>query len=174
MTAWPDEHPEHEDPETEAAFQAIQALVNEVRSFRDLVQLGSGSQLVVDASVEGLLEPMRPAVERLTGAKLEFSAEPRLAGRSVRISVSGTRAAMEVPEGFDPEPAIAVRRRRHAEAEQKLEQSDRKLANEQFLSRAKPEAVDRERTNHAELEQLAVHLREELEQLERIKGASGS
>jgi valyl-tRNA synthetase len=169
VAPWPDEHPEHEDPEVETAFGTIRALIDEVRSLRSLIQLGTGYQLVVDASVEESAEPLRAAVERLTGAKLEFSAEPRLAGRSIRISVSGVRAAVEVPEEFDPGPAIAVRRRRLDEVGQKLEQSDGKLGNPQFLERAKPEAVDRERANHAELEQLAVHLREELEQLERIE-----
>ena len=109
----------------------------------------------------------------MTGANLEFSAEPRLAGRSIRISAAGIRAAMEVPEDFDPAPAVAARRKRLDEVERKLAQSDRKLGNPQFLERAKPEAVERERDNHAELEQLAVHLREELEQLERIESAEG-
>jgi valyl-tRNA synthetase len=173
VAPWPKEHPEHEDPEVETAFGTILALIDEVLSLRSLIQLGAGYQLAVDASVEELIEPLRPALERLTGAKLEFSAEPRLAGRSIRISVSGVRAAIEVPEEFDPEPAIAVRRRRLAEVDGKLEQSDRKLANPQFLERAKPEAVDRERANHTELQQLVVHLREELEQLERIEHSEG-
>ena len=76
---------------------------------------------------------------------------------------------MEVPDEFDPEPARAARRKRLDEVLAKLEQSDRKLANEQFLSRAKPEAVQRERDNHAALKQQEFHLRDELEQLERIE-----
>src|SRR5206468_7293622 len=111
--------------------------------------------------------------ERMTGAKLEFSAEPRPAGRSIRISVSGIRAAVEVPEEFDPAPAIAVRRKRLAEAEEKLAQSERKLGNPQLLERAKPEAVERERANNAELGVLRVHLVEEIEQLERIERDEG-
>jgi valyl-tRNA synthetase len=51
----------------------------------------------------------------------------------------------------------------------RLEQSERKLANEQFLTRASPDAVERERSNHAELKQQELHLQEELEQLERIE-----
>ena len=173
IAPWPDEHPEHEDAETEAGFATLQALVGEVRKLRSLIQLGAGYQFVVDSSVEELLAPHRAGIELMTGANLEFSAEPRLAGRSIRISAAGIRAAMEVPEDFDPAPAVAARRKRLDEVERKLAQSDRKLGNPQFLERAKPEAVERERDNHAELEQLAVHLREELEQLERIESAEG-
>src|SRR5207247_1591728 len=119
MAAWPDERGEHEDPEVETAVAPLLDLVKEIRSLRSLIQMGAGSQVVVDAAVEAHLAPLAPAIERMTGAKLEFSAEPRLAGRSIRISVSGIRAAVEVPEEFDPAPAIAVRRKRLAEAEEK-------------------------------------------------------
>src|SRR5205085_9021348 len=130
--------------------------------------------LVLDETVRDLLLPLQPAIERLTGAAIEFSAEPRLAGRSLRISASGVRGAIEVPEDFDPEPARAARRKRIDEVRTKLDGSERKLSNSQFLERAKPEAVERERANHAELTQLQLHLREELEQLERTEdGGSG-
>ena len=76
---------------------------------------------------------------------------------------------MEVPAEFDVEPARAARRKRLDDVQAKLEQSERKLGNEQFLQKAKAEAVERERENHAELERQQVHLREELEQLERIQ-----
>ena len=132
-----------------------------------LVSLAAGAGAVAITAVvaRSILRP----VERLTGASIEFSAEPRLAGRSIRISVGGVRAAMEVPSEFDIEPALAARRKRLDEVRAKLEQSERKLGNEQFLSKAKPEAVERERENHAELQRQELHLREELEQLERIE-----
>ena len=94
----------------------------------------------------------------------------RWAGRSIRLSVAGVRASVEVPSGFDPEPARAARRKRLQEVTSKQEQSARKLANEQFVARAKAEAVERERQNHAALQQQELHIREELEQLERIEG----
>ena len=92
-----------------------------------------------------------------------------LAGRSLRISSAGVRGAIEVPEDFDPQPARAARRKRLDEVSTRLAASERKLGNDQFLERAKPEAVERERANRSELEQLELHLREELEQLERIE-----
>ncbi|MFN2544640.1 MAG: valine--tRNA ligase [Actinomycetota bacterium] len=169
IAAWPDRHPEHEDPDGDEAFGAIQSLVREVRNRRPLLELSQGYQLVVDESLREHAEPLAPAIERMTGSALMFSAEPRVAGRSLRISVGAVRAAIEVPESFDPEPARAARRKRLQEAEAKLAQSERKLGNEQFLTKAKPEAIDRERHNQAELQRQLLHLREELEQLDRIE-----
>jgi valyl-tRNA synthetase len=170
IAPWPEERVDLEDLEAEEAFAKVQSLVTEVRSLRTLVQPGRGYQLVVDESIRPLVEPLRSGIERLTGAAVAFSAEPRLAGRSIRISVAGVRAAVEVPSGFDPEPAIAARRKRLQEVTAKLAQSERKLANEQFLEKANPEAVERERSNQAELRKQELHLHEELEQLERIEG----
>ena len=169
VAAWPEEHPDHDDPDAEQEFERVQSLVNEARSLRALIQLGRGYQLVVDDSIRPTVEPMKAPVERLTGASIDFSAEPRLAGRSIRLSVGGVRAAMEVPAEFDPEPARAARRKRLDDVTTRLEQSGRKLGSEQFLSKARPEAVGRERDNQATLERQRIHLREELEQLERIE-----
>jgi valyl-tRNA synthetase len=170
IAPWPEAHPEHEDVEAEEELGRVQSLVREARSLRGLIQLGRGYQLVVDESIRPVAEPMRPAIERLTGGSLDFSAEPRLAGRSIRLSVGEVRASVEVPDGFDPEPARAARRKRLGEVTSKLEQSERKLANEQFVSRATPEVVERERQNHGALQAQELHIREELEQLDRIEG----
>ena len=170
VAPWPEPQPEHEDLDAEQEFERVQALVYELRRLRPLIQLGPGYQLVVDESIRPVAEPMRTGIERLTGSSLDFSAEPRLAGRSIRLSVAGVRASVEVPAGFDPEPARAARRKRLQEVTSKQEQSARKLANEQFVARAKPEAVERERQNQTALQQQELHIREELEQLERIEG----
>src|SRR5438105_6206199 len=63
----PEEHSEHGDIEGEEEFGRVQALVNEARSLRALLQLGKGYQLVVDESLRPVVEPLEEPVQRLTG-----------------------------------------------------------------------------------------------------------
>src|SRR5438876_2059536 len=96
IASWPEEHPEHEDLGAEQSFATIRSLVEEIRTLEVLIQLRPGYQLVLDESVSELLRPMQPAIQRMTRASIEFSGEPRLAGRSLRISSAGVRGAIEV------------------------------------------------------------------------------
>jgi valyl-tRNA synthetase len=50
----------------------------------------------------------------------------------------------------------------------KLAQSETKLGNDAFLSRARPEAVERERAKHAELTSEAEAVRQQIQLLEQF------
>ena len=80
----------------------------------------------------------------------------------------GTEARLHVPAEFDPAPALTARRKRLTEVEAKLARSEAKLGNESFLSRAKAEAVERERTKHAELAAEAEAVRQQIQLLEQF------
>jgi valyl-tRNA synthetase len=171
VAPWPDEHPEHHDPKAEEAFGLVQELVVQARRFRALVGTGPGYRLAAAESVRPVLEPLREPLERLTGALLSFAGDDGNAGerdRFVRLAVRGTEGRLYVPAEFDPAPALAARRKRLADVEAKLAQSEAKLGNESFLSRAKAEAVDRERTKHAELTAEAEAVRQQIQLLEQF------
>src|SRR5207249_910500 len=106
--------------------------------------------LVVAEDLLRELEPLREAVERLSGARLAAMGDTEPEGRFVRMSVRGREARLRVPEGFDPGPPAAARRRRLDDTRSKLGASERKLANEDFVARAAAEAVDRERRKREE------------------------
>jgi valyl-tRNA synthetase len=119
----------------------------------------------VGEDARDLLEPIRDPVERLAGAGLEFGTRE---GRLVRLPVRGGDALLSVPDDFDAGPALAGRRKSLGAVETKLEQSEGKLSNQRFLERANPEAVERERRKHADLEAEAAALREQIALLEQL------
>jgi valyl-tRNA synthetase len=167
VAPWPEPHPDHRDPDAEEAFGFVQDLVANVRQIRGIVGPGS-YRLVVGDSMAGELAPLREAVERLGGASLEAMGDTEADGRYVRLSVRGREARLQIPAEFDPTQALALRRKRLAESEAKLEASDRKLGNESFLSRAAPEAVRKERTKREDLAREAGVLRDQIELLESL------
>jgi len=169
LARWPEEHPEHHDADIEDKFQILIDITTQVRRNRALVGQGSDSWIMVDAEYKDLLEPVREALERLTGDKLLLGTSIAEApGRFMSLRLGGLPAAMSVPERFAVTPALAARRKRLADVEAKLAQSEAKLGNESFLSRAKAEAVERERTKHGELTAEGEAVRQQIQLLEQF------
>jgi len=169
VAAWPEPHPEHQDSDAEEEFDFVRELVANVRGIRGII--GPGRYLlVVGDRLEQELEPLREAVERLGGAALAPLGEADPTGRYVRLSVSGREARLKIPEGFEPTGAVSLRRKRLEGTRSKLEASERKLAGESFLSRAAPEAVEKERRKREDLAAEAAVLEDQIGLLESLGG----
>jgi len=169
VAPWPSPNDDHRDADAEEAFGFVQDLVANVRQIRGIVGAGD-YRLVVGDVLAGDLEPLREAVERLAGAALAPMGDTEPEGRFVRLSVRGREARLQIPEGFDPTQALSLRRKRLEETASKLEASERKLANESFLERAAPEAVEKERGKREDLSREAAVLRDQIELLESLAG----
>jgi valyl-tRNA synthetase len=169
VAPWPDSQPDHTDPDAEEEFEFVRDLVANVRQIRGIVGPGE-YRLVVGDRLEKELAAVREAVERLAGARLLAlgSADPK--GRFVRLSVRGREGRLQIPEGFDPTAAISLRRKRLEETRTRLEDSERKLRNESFLSRAAPEAVEKERRKREDLAAEAAVLEDQIALLESLGG----
>jgi valyl-tRNA synthetase len=167
VAPWPDSHPEHADPAAEEAFGFVQDLVASVRQIRGVVG-GSPYRLVVTDELARDLGPLREAVERLSAAQVAALGEAGPDGRFVRLAVRGREARLQIPDDFDAGPALAARRRRLEEARTRLEASERKLANEDFVGRAAPDAVDRERRKLDDLRADAALLSDQIALLESL------
>jgi valyl-tRNA synthetase len=165
VAPWPEARVDLTDPSAEDRFTLVQELITRARQIRALIGAGHEYRFLVDEDLRDLLEPLREPIERLAGARLGFGREE---GRFVTLPVRGGEAQLSVPPEFDPAPALAGRRKSLAAVESKLAQSDAKLSNERFLERADPEAVERERRKHAELEADAAALREQIDLLEQL------
>ncbi len=167
VAPWPGAQADHRDDEAEEAFGFVQDLVANVRQIRGIVGAGEYRLVVGDGLAEEL-GPLREAVERLAGAALVAMGEAEPEGRFVRLSVRGREARLQIPEAFDPTQAIALRRKRLAETTTKLDASEDKLQNDRFLSRAAPEAVEKERAKREDLGRDAGVLRDQISLLESL------
>jgi len=167
VAPWPARRPEDRDPAAEGTFGSVQDLVNELRRLRALVGTGQGYEVVggpVRAAVDGLREP----IERLTGLRPVSSTPAPADLRSLPVRFRGGEARFFVPREFDPGPPLERRRRSLAEVEQRLVQSEAKLSNEAFLTRARPEAVEKERARREELRLEREALLEQIRLLEQL------
>jgi valyl-tRNA synthetase len=165
----PSEEGDHGDPDAEEALGFVRDLVANVRQIRGIVGAGEYRLVVGDGLAEEL-EPLREAVERLAGASLVPMGDAEPEGRFVRLSVRGREARLQIPEEFDPTQATTLRRKRLQETLDKLDASDRKLANEGFVSKAPAEAVDKERSKRDDLAKSADVLRDQIKLLESLGG----
>jgi valyl-tRNA synthetase len=167
VAPWPSPNRDHHDADAEEAFGFVRELVANVRQIRGIVGAGKYRIVVGDGLVEEL-DPLREAVERLAGATLVAMGDAEPEGRYVRLSVRGREARLQIPGAFDPTQAIALRRKRLDETTAKLDASARKLENDRFLSRAAPEAVEKERAKREDLGREAGVLGDQIALLESL------
>ncbi|MAF27592.1 MAG: valine--tRNA ligase, partial [Gemmatimonadetes bacterium] len=165
QSAWPTADPAARNLAAEGAFEAIQDVVSAVRNLRSRMSLPPSAVVSIlvktdDATVATALCESEQRIMALAGAK-GVQAGPDVekpAGSASALAAGGT---VFVPlEGLID---LDVERARLGKERGRLEnlvlQTERKLGNEQFVSRAKPEIVEREREKlgslKADLERVA-------------------
>ena len=133
-SAWPEELTRFGDGEAELEFDALMATVNEIRSYRKTIagapQKGGAVKLTTDRG-----DDWNRALSVL-GAVLVTSELPLGAGL-------GLAAGQLVFPATKADPAVAARKK--AELQQELDQVEAKLGNDQFLAKAPPEVVEKQR-----------------------------
>jgi len=150
--------------EDEAAVAEMETVQNVVRAARNLrAELGLLPKqkaeicLVVPAASREVFEKNRPILEALALAEPLTISENR-PGKALSQGVGELEVFLPFPPGFDLSREVTRLQKELAEAEKLAESTERKLANQNFVDRAKPEAVANERERLAEY-------------LERVRGA---
>jgi valyl-tRNA synthetase len=152
--AWP--RPAPADPEAEAAFADLSALVREVRNLRTAAGTPAGAwvPLVVEpggAAAEDALDAGRPYLEVLAHVR---PIEERTDGeRPALVAATPLGAAWLGDAATASEASTERRTARVAELEANIARLRTLLANEAFVSRAPASVVDQERARLADLEE---------------------
>jgi valyl-tRNA synthetase len=171
VAAWPEQHPEHVDPEAEARFGVVEDLVTAVRRFRKTHRLADSVSLSAmveaeDPLVRSTLEQLTPEIERLaslsTMVVVERVADP---SGSARLATPDARVLIPLAGVLDPDLERARLGKQLDAIGADAARSERKLADEGFLSGAPEDVVDRERDKLAAFEEEAASLAEQLEEL---------
>jgi valyl-tRNA synthetase len=173
IEAWPDEHPERIDAEAEAQMNALMELIGAVRNLRSEYAVPPASEIGIRVS---------SAAPALAAA---LQVEARALRRMARVSAIDEGA--DVPSGkggahavlraggelFIPlEGLIDVAKERDrlgkelTRIEGQLKGTEAKLSNEQFVGKAKPEVIAREREKAASLRVQYEQLSEKLKALD--------
>jgi valyl-tRNA synthetase len=175
LAAWPRAKNAWFDAEVERQVGFLQELVVAVRNLRAENKVAPGRPVAVvvrgDAAqldlVEKLAGQLRPLarIESLTLAR--DGSRPRVAASAV---VQGAEVFLSLEGLIDLE---AERERLVREADRllhDLEGTRRKLNNAEFLAKAKPEVVERERRRLAQLEETIEKLKRAQESLRAVRG----
>ncbi len=154
---WPEPHRELRDEDAERRFSFAESLVMAIRSFRSGHGLGAGAGLRVrvraDAERRETLRELDGEIRRLARLDgLETADDAGDGAGHARLVVDGAEVLIPLAGVLDTAAECArIRRRLHGLAGD-AERSARKLDNEGFLSNARPEVVEKERSKLAALE----------------------
>ncbi len=170
MAPWPQEGPR--DEEAEAQMAALQELVTEVRSLRKEYGVPEGESVAVD--LRGGTDTVRSAVDAQGAAlaRLARVAEVRWDGGgggvigAHAVLSGGTELFLPLEGVIDLE---RERKRLRGEIEglaKQLAGAEKRLENEQFVTRAPAEVVEREREKAGALREQEGKLRDKLRLLE--------
>ena len=173
VAPWPSVDAARRDPDAEAVMEGLQDLIVEVRRMRKEYGVGEGTRVAIhvitsDAAFARTVAEQGAALERLARVD-RVHTEAVLGGIGAH---SVLRSGVEI---FLPlEGVIDVRKERARLGTEiqrlagQLAATERKLANQAFVSRAPAEVVDKERGKAAALREQATKLKEKLEALQGV------
>ncbi|MEC9476159.1 MAG: valine--tRNA ligase [Planctomycetota bacterium] len=169
LARWPQPSSQWRDENLEDSFDRCRDLIRTVRDLRARYNVPPRQELEVRVRTGG---PTAEALESLRGLILHLGALSSMSvGPDVErtidsgVSVSGD-AEIFVPGVVDLEKEKARLQEQEKKTEGRLMGSQKKLANENFVSRAAPEVVEREKALVVELEQQLATIRSNIESLD--------
>lgn len=154
--------------EDEAAVAEMETVQNVVRAARNLrAELGLLPKqkaeicLVVPAASQPMFEKNRPILEALALAEPLTISDQR-PGKALSQGVGELEVFLPFPADFDLSREVTRLQKELAEAQKLAEGTERKLSNQAFVDKAKPEAVAKERERLAEYQERARGAEERL------------
>lgn len=155
LSSWPKDHHRWRDENLEKSFATVQEVVRGVRDIRARYQLSPKDPLVVKIRGEGTVLEALQAMEELVLhigviSSLEMGPDVERTADSAAIVLADFE--IFVPGVVDLEQEKARLETQVEKIEKMAEGSRKKLGNENFVTRAKPEVVERERQQLKDLE----------------------
>lgn len=170
IAGWPKADAERIDEQAEAEMTLIMELIRGIRNVRTTYQVDPGRRveaLVAPGSFRSLLEENESIFVRLCNLlHFTFLEESAAAPeQAASVVVNDVSIYMPLAGLIDIQAECARLSREHAKLLDQIERSEQMLANEQFVTRAKPEVVERERNRLAELKASAAQISERIHKL---------
>ncbi len=155
VAPWPEPDPAHRDPEAEESMAHFQELVTAVRSLRKEYAVGEGApvSLVLEGAPEDFrtsLEATRARLEQLARVQeLEFGASDGRGVGATTVLQNGTEVFLPLEGLVDLDRERERLEKEIGRLEEQLAGARKKLANENFVTRAPDEVVQKERDKEA-------------------------
>ncbi len=170
IAQYPEVKDERENPEVETAFESLKELVQSVRTLRSEFNLPPGKKIKVRIKCnEGFqatefFKQETKLAASLTGSDdLALYADTDSTEGAIGAVGNGFEALVYIRDVIDVDAEIA-KLKKGIEKNLKLKtQTEKKLSNENFTSRAKPEIIEKEESKLAEfafaVEKMSAHLK---------------
>ena len=157
ITSWPRVDAEQVDQESEELMEFLMEAIHGIRNMRGEMKIHPGKTVrcvaVAAAEESKLLHKYSSYIELLANCELEIARpgypKPKQALSAV---VRGTEIYMPLAGLVDLDKELARLQKEERTIDGVLKRVQKKLANEQFLAKAPPEVVEKEREKEVELE----------------------
>jgi valyl-tRNA synthetase len=172
IAPWPEQSPKHFDEDAEERFSFAQEVVSEVRRFRKAHALPDSKPIPsvwipTPSPVQAVvLNELPDVIKRLANlTQLNEAPVPDDGKGAATLVVQGTDVLIDLADLLDAGAERSRLAKRIAEVEHEAARRLAKLSNEQFVAKAPPELVERERDRLSALEEEADAIRAQLEEL---------
>ena len=156
IAPWPELDARRQDARIEARFARFQELLGGLREVRSRQNIAPRTPIKFavkcDAETVHLLQPMSGYFESMAGATATAwgeSVTPPAA--CATFSAGGAEIYVDLAEFIDVAAEIARKEKELANLESRIAAKEKQLANENFVQRAKPEVIQKERDSLAQL-----------------------
>jgi len=157
IAPWPQPEPAREDAQIEARFSLFQGVLRAVRDIRSRQNVPPKTRIEFsvrcDDATAALLAPMEPYFPAMAGARATGwgpAVEPP--ALSANVVFSGMEVFVDLAELIDVEAEIARKQQEKEKFEGLIAAKEKKLTNSNFIDRAPPEVVQKERDSLKELQ----------------------
>ncbi|NIA06785.1 MAG: valine--tRNA ligase [Actinobacteria bacterium] len=167
LSDWPKIEPDWKDPAAAQAMDLLQELVRAVRDTRSRHDVTPGKKVELIVSADGaekeIIQANQEMICRLghiSGVRVQ--AEAKKPPKAASVIASAVQAF--IPGIVDTAKELTRLQKQREQLLQRIASAEKKLNNSQFINRAKPEIVQRERENFAAAKTQIKVVNEQIEQ----------
>jgi valyl-tRNA synthetase len=153
---WPQSDPRHMNPQIEARFARFQEVLGGLREVRSRQNIPPKTPIKFavrcDAAAESLLRPMEPYFSGMAGASsTDWGPGVVPPAAAASFTAGGLEVFVDLAEHIDPVAEIARLTKEAARLDGAIAGKQKQLANENFVSRAPADVIQKERAALAQL-----------------------
>ena len=170
VAAWPESDQARQDPQIEARFARFQEVLRAVREIRSRQNVAPKTEVEFsvrcDRAVAELLEPMAPYFASIASARAAgWGPDVEPPSLSANVTLPGLDVFVDLADLIDVGAEIEKKKNELEKLESLVVAKEKKLTNENFVSRAPEAVVQKERDALAELKDRAAATAEILKKL---------
>ena len=158
VAEWPKVYRQHQDTTIEARFSRFQQTLGALREIRSRQNIAPKQEIEFSVRCESdlveLLQPMEPYFASMANATaVGWGADIQPPETAAQISITGAEVYVDLKDFIDVDAEIARNEKQLQKLMGMITGKEKKLANENFVSRAPADVVQKERESLEELRQ---------------------